>query len=197
MRYLKVLLLILFFFVSMLFFIQNNEVLSEELVLQLELFDWHVASRPLPFYLVVLLSFVVGSVFSLAYFIGEKIRMSRELKAANNKRAALEQEVTSLRNLPLEEETYPTAPQKTVAAKETEKAPATPPKTATVKEAEKAPTTPPQTATVKEAEKAPATPPKTASEKEEIQPPTIYAKPVAEKEKEASAPAEKKREENT
>ncbi|SDB32719.1 putative membrane protein [Desulfonatronum thiosulfatophilum] len=140
MRYLKVLLLILFFFVSMLFFIQNNEVLSEELVLQLELFDWHVASRELPFYLVVLLSFVAGSLFSLAYFIGEKIRLSRELKAANNKRAALEQEVTSLRNLPLEEETYPTAPQKTVAAKEAEKTPTTPPKTVTAKEEVQPPT---------------------------------------------------------
>lgn len=120
MRYIKVLLLTLFFFVSMVFFIQNNEVLSNELILKLELFDLSFVSRELPFYLVVLLSFVVGSVFSMSYFLGEKIRLSRELKAANAKLAALEQEVTSLRNLPLEEETYPTASQKIAAVTDDE-----------------------------------------------------------------------------
>jgi lipopolysaccharide assembly protein A len=106
MRYIKVLLLTLFFFVSMVFFIQNNEVLSKLLVLKLELLDLHFISRELPFYLIVLLSFVVGSIFSMSYFLIEKVRLSKELKAANAKLAALEQEVTSLRNLPLEDEPY-------------------------------------------------------------------------------------------
>lgn len=106
MRYLKVLLLTLFFFVSMVFFIQNNEMLANGLVLKLELFDASFVSRELPFYLVVLLSFVVGSVFSLSYFLAEKVRLNHELKASKTKLAALEQEVTSLRNLPLEEEAY-------------------------------------------------------------------------------------------
>ncbi len=123
MRYIKVLLLTLFFFVSMVFFIQNNEVLSNELVLKMVLFDMSFVSRELPFYLVVLLSFVVGSLFSMSYFLGEKIRLSRELKAANAKQAALEQEVTSLRNLPLEEETYPATSPKTVPATSIEEEP--------------------------------------------------------------------------
>ena len=112
MRYIKVLLLTLFFFISMVFFIQNNEVLSKLLVLKMELFDLRFVSRELPFYLIVLLSFVVGSIFSLSYFLGEKIRLTRELKSANAKLAALEQEVTSLRNLPLEDQSYPTTSQK-------------------------------------------------------------------------------------
>lgn len=112
MRYIKVLLLTLFFFISMVFFIQNNAVLSNLLSLRIELFDLHLVSREMPFYLIVLISFVVGSIFSLSYFLGEKIRLSRELKAANAKLADLEQEVNSLRNLPLEEESYPSASQK-------------------------------------------------------------------------------------
>ncbi len=116
MRYLKVLLLTLFFFVSMVFFIQNNEMLSNELVLKLELFDMSFVSRELPFYLIVLLSFVVGSVFSMSYFLAEKIRLAHELKSSKAKLAALEQEVTSLRNLPLEEETYPSSASKAEAA---------------------------------------------------------------------------------
>lgn len=109
MRYIKVLLLTLFFFISMIFFIQNNEMLSSDLILKLELFDLNFVSRELPFYLIVLLSFVVGSVFSMTYFLVEKLRLSHELKASKAKLAGLEQEVTSLRNLPLEEEAYPSA----------------------------------------------------------------------------------------
>lgn len=109
MRYIKVLLLTLFFFISMIFFIQNNEMLSSDLILKLELFDLNFVSRELPFYLIVLLSFVVGSVFSMTYFLAEKLRLSHELKASKAKLAGLEQEVTSLRNLPLEEEAYPSA----------------------------------------------------------------------------------------
>ena len=107
MRYIKVLLLILFFFISMIFFIQNHEMLSSDLILKLELFDLDFVSRELPFYLIVLLSFVVGSVFSMTYFLAEKLRLSRELKASKAKLAGLEQEVNSLRNLPLGEEAYP------------------------------------------------------------------------------------------
>lgn len=107
MRYIKVLLLTLFFFVSMIFFIQNNEALSTLLVMRLDLFGLELVSRELPFYLIVLISFVIGSIFSLSYFLCEKIRMTKELKAARVKLQALEQEVNSLRNLPLESETYP------------------------------------------------------------------------------------------
>jgi len=109
MRYIKVLLLTLFFFISMIFFIQNDEMLSSNLILKLELFGLNFVSRELPFYLIVLLSFVVGSVFSMTYFLVEKLRLSRELKASKAKLAGLEQEVTSLRNLPLEKEACPSA----------------------------------------------------------------------------------------
>ncbi len=107
MRYIKVLLLSLFFFVSMIFFIQNNQVLSSLLVLQIDILGLKLISREIPFYLIVLVSFVIGSLFSMMYFLYEKIRLARELKAAKVKLAALEQEVTSLRNLPLQNETYP------------------------------------------------------------------------------------------
>lgn len=107
MRYIKVLLLTLFFFVSMVFFIQNNQVLSALLVLRIDLLGLELVSREMPFYLIILASFVIGSIFSMLYFLCEKIRLARELKAAKAKLAALEQEVNSLRNLPLQNETYP------------------------------------------------------------------------------------------
>ena len=48
MRYLKVLCLVALFFVSMLFFVQNTDVLVQTLTLQLGLFSWHVTSAPVP-----------------------------------------------------------------------------------------------------------------------------------------------------
>ncbi|HDQ40289.1 MAG TPA: DUF1049 domain-containing protein [Desulfonatronum sp.] len=107
MRYIKVLLLTLFFFVSMIFFIQNNQALSALLVLRLDIFGLELVSKEMPFYLLVLISFVIGSIFSLSYFLCEKLRLAKELKAAKAKLATLEQEVTSLRNIPLDNETYP------------------------------------------------------------------------------------------
>lgn len=107
MRYIKVLLLTLFFFVSMVFFIQNNQVIASLMVLRIDILGLELVSREMPFYLIVLASFVVGSIFSMMYFLFEKIRLSRELKAAKAKLATLEQEVTSLRNLPLQNETVP------------------------------------------------------------------------------------------
>lgn len=107
MRYMKVLLLTLFFFVSMIFFIQNTAALSELMVLELDILGLELVSKQLPFYLIVLISFVAGAIFSLAYFLSEKLRLAKEFKAAKAKLAALEQEVNSLRNLPLETQTYP------------------------------------------------------------------------------------------
>lgn len=108
MRYLKVLALILFFFVSMVFFVQNNEILSSSLTLRFSLLEWSWRSVPIPFYVLALLAFVIGGILSMAYFLSEKIRMSRRLKACHGRILELEQELNSLRNMPLEQDKYST-----------------------------------------------------------------------------------------
>ncbi len=81
MRVVKVLLLILFFFVCMLFFVQNTQMLSTPLELKLEVFSWRWASTPTPFYVVLLLSFVIGGIFATLYFVGERMRLNGKVKA--------------------------------------------------------------------------------------------------------------------
>ena len=105
MRYVRVAALILLFFFAMLFFVQNHELLSTTVRLQLELFGAEFTSREIPFYLIVLFGFLAGGFISLIYLLGEKIRMSREIKRSRTKIKELEEEVNSLRNLPLEEDT--------------------------------------------------------------------------------------------
>ena len=109
MRYLKVIILVAIFFFSMLFFVQNTELLSTSLVLKLDLLGNHYESQEVPIYLLILMAFVLGAFFALFYFLAEKIKLSQQLRSYKNKVADLEKEVNSLRNMPLENENFSTA----------------------------------------------------------------------------------------
>lgn len=101
MRYLKFLALLLVFVVSMLFFVQNNQSLSTTVVLEFNIVATHLYSQPLPLYLLTLGGFLLGALFCLAFFLVERIRLGLELKTLHTRYAALEDEVLSLRTLPL------------------------------------------------------------------------------------------------
>ncbi|HMM38615.1 MAG TPA: LapA family protein [Desulfovibrio sp.] len=109
MRYVKVLLLVLFFAASMLFFVQNKDTVTQSFVLVLSvplLFD--LRSIPLPFYLIVLASFLVGGLVCIGYFLSERFRLAGQVKELRIKASNLERELNQLRNLPLENQPYQT-----------------------------------------------------------------------------------------
>mgnify|MGYP000577920777 CR=1 FL=1 len=107
MRYLKVVFLALFFVISILFFSQNNEVLSQALVLRLSVpYVTDLHSVPLPLYLLVLGGFLFGAVLTLLYLAADKIRAVKQLRECRTRMAGLEQELNSLRNMPITEEPY-------------------------------------------------------------------------------------------
>lgn len=97
MRYLKVLGLVALFFFSMLFFVQNNEVLMQELALGLKVFGWDYQSQAVPFYLLILVSFVLGSVLCTLYFFLERARLSKLCKQLRKNVQCLEQEIQKLK----------------------------------------------------------------------------------------------------
>lgn len=106
MKYLRVAALILLFFFSMLFFVQNHELLSTTVRLTLDIFGLELQSKEIPYYLIVLLAFAAGGFISLVYLLAEKIRLSREVRRCKDKIKALEEEVNSLRNMPLEDDSF-------------------------------------------------------------------------------------------
>jgi len=106
MKYLRVAALILLFFFSMLFFVQNHELLSTTVRLTLQIFGLELHSKEIPYYLIVLLAFVAGGFISLAYLLAEKIRLSSEVRRSKSKIKDLEEEVNSLRNIPLDDDNY-------------------------------------------------------------------------------------------
>lgn len=111
MRYVKMLLLLALFFLSMVMFAQNMEALNAPLLLTMNLFGTPVFAFEQPVYLCLLSLLVLGGLLCTLYFLCEKIRLSREVSQAAKKIAALEQEVNSLRNLPLDDKNYSSEPE--------------------------------------------------------------------------------------
>lgn len=103
MRFVKVLALVLVFFISMMFFVQNNAVLSQTVTLKLDLFfDTAWSSIALPFYFMVLCAFLLGALITMFSFMVSRLRSANNLRKANKRIRVLEKELNSLRNLPLE-----------------------------------------------------------------------------------------------
>lgn len=103
MRFIKIIVFVAIFFFSMLFFVQNTEVLSQTLSLRLNVFGSEFISKEFPFYLLVLMGFAAGALLCVAYFFVEKMKTSKQLRQYKTKVADLEKELNSLRNMPLEE----------------------------------------------------------------------------------------------
>ena len=98
MRYVKVLLLVLIFFLTMVFFFQNQEALSKDMVLKLHLFFIPpMSSIPLPLYFLVLASFAVGALVTLLILLWDKIHLSARHMKATWRVRSLEREVNELK----------------------------------------------------------------------------------------------------
>lgn len=95
MRVVKVLLLIAFFFVCMVFFVQNTQMLATPLLLKMDVFGLSAETPSVPFYVVVLLAFVTGGFFSLVYFAADRIRLNSLIRQGEKRIKALEAEVAS------------------------------------------------------------------------------------------------------
>jgi len=103
MKYLRIAVLILLLFLSMLLFVQNQEILSKTTRFYLSIFGLELHSREFTYYLIILLFFMAGGFITLAYFLVEKIRQGLELKRGRSRIKDLEEELNSLRNMPLED----------------------------------------------------------------------------------------------
>ena len=93
MRVIKVLFLLVFFFVCMLFFVQNTAFLETALLLKLGAFGYQVQTPGVPFYVVLLLSFVAGGLFATLYILAEKVRLASGMRSLQNKVNALEKQM--------------------------------------------------------------------------------------------------------
>lgn len=98
MRFIKALLILALFIFGLLFFTQNQDVLSSPLVLQYDLFieNWSWSGLNVPFYAVVLAAFAIGSLLTLLVFFMDKLRSNMSLMSRGRTIRMLEREVTRL-----------------------------------------------------------------------------------------------------
>ena len=97
MRVIKVLFLLVFFFVCMLFFVQNTAMLETPLVLKLGAFGLYGETPSVPFYVVLLLAFVAGGFFCTLYFLAEKVRLTATVRSLQNKMGAMEKQLAQIK----------------------------------------------------------------------------------------------------
>ncbi|GFK94507.1 hypothetical protein NNJEOMEG_02353 [Fundidesulfovibrio magnetotacticus] len=97
MRFIKFVLLVVFFLFFMVFFIQNQAQLATALELKFSLFTLNWQAQPLPFYLVVLIFFVLGALFSTIFFVIDRIRVGSVCSSAQSKAKSLQAELDSLK----------------------------------------------------------------------------------------------------
>lgn len=97
MRFVKFVLLVLFFLFFMVFFVQNQAQLSTALELKFNMFTLSWQSQPLPFYLVVLVFFVLGALFSIIFFVIDRIRVGAACREARAKVQSLQFELDALK----------------------------------------------------------------------------------------------------
>ncbi len=94
MRYIKVLLLVLLFFFVMLFFVQNQATFSQALPLKLDLlFIAPLETNPLPFYVMLLICFVIGALVTLLMLIWDRLSISAKLTMANMRARSVERDL--------------------------------------------------------------------------------------------------------
>jgi len=86
MRYLKIFFVILGFFFSMMFFLQNQTVLSSLIVLNMDMiFLGPMLTEPIPLYSIILIAFTAGAILVLLIFIWERLNLSRQLSSSKKK----------------------------------------------------------------------------------------------------------------
>ncbi len=105
MRFIKILFLLALFVFSILFFSQNNDVLLQGLTLKLDIpYAMTLHSIPLPFGVLILAAFVAGALLTMIYLVADKFRAGSKLRECKTRMASLEQELNSLRNMPISED---------------------------------------------------------------------------------------------
>jgi uncharacterized integral membrane protein len=97
MRFVKFVLLVLFFLFFMVFFVQNQADLSTTLTLKFHMFTLNWEAQPLPFYLLVLIFFVLGALFSTVFFLIDRIRVGSVCSEAASKAKSLQAELNALK----------------------------------------------------------------------------------------------------
>jgi uncharacterized integral membrane protein len=101
MRHLRAMLIILFILLLVILAVQNYTVLATPVKFRADLVFLKYETTEMPLALISVAAFVVGMVATGFYGMTERFRLKREIKILTREAAQKDQEIDSLRNLPV------------------------------------------------------------------------------------------------
>ena len=101
MKHVRVVLIILFVLLIITVAVQNYTVMATKVTFRLNLLFFNHETPPMSLYLVVIIAFLLGVIFTGFYGITERFRLKREIKLLKKESKRKDQELQSLRNLPV------------------------------------------------------------------------------------------------
>ncbi|MFZ0449921.1 MAG: LapA family protein [Desulfatiglandaceae bacterium] len=101
MKHVRVVLVILFVLLIITVAVQNYSVMASQVNFRLNLLFFNHETPPMSLYLVVIIAFLLGVVFTGFYGITERFRLKKEIRMLMKESRGKDQELQSLRNLPV------------------------------------------------------------------------------------------------
>jgi lipopolysaccharide assembly protein A len=101
MKHLKFMLAIVLMLVVVILIVQNHDAMSTKVVFRVSLFSFHRETSMMSLYYIVAIAFLFGVVIMGLYGIIERFRLMKMIKLLKTTSQAKDQELNSLRNLPI------------------------------------------------------------------------------------------------
>lgn len=108
MKQVKAIFVILFLLLVVIVAVQNYGPITTPVNFKVNLYFVDYETPDMPLFIVVIISFVIGVIFTGLYGLGEHLRQRREIKSLLKEIEERDKELSSLRNLPVTGEPVPT-----------------------------------------------------------------------------------------
>jgi uncharacterized integral membrane protein len=104
MKHIKFIVGIIIGLIVLIIVVQNHEAFSKAVVFKIDLLGIDWKSAPINLYYIVTISFLFGLLIAAFYGIIERFRLKKRIKTLASEVTAKDQELNSLRNLPITSE---------------------------------------------------------------------------------------------
>ena len=101
MKHIKAIVSIVLMLLAVILIAENLEQLSNTLTLRVDLYFWEAKTLPMPFYLVIIVVFLLGVLIASFYGIYERFKLKKEIRILSKTCGEKDKELNSLRNLPI------------------------------------------------------------------------------------------------
>jgi uncharacterized integral membrane protein len=101
MKHLRWIFVLLVLLVVVIIVVQNYESLATKVSFRADFMFWDGETPGIPLSLVAIITFFIGVIFSGSYGMAERFRLKKQIKSLLNEAKEKDEELNSLRNLPV------------------------------------------------------------------------------------------------